>query len=758
MREKRLIIQPSKLLIHRLGFILVIFLLVISTSTLGQNRSEIDSLLQVASTDIPDKDKVDIYVAIARQYSNTDSVNTTTYADQAIKLADQISYHEGKAQALYQIGWVTMIMGHYTEAEPYFEQMLALANTNDYKKEKADALNGIGQINSYLGNLEKALESFFQSLQLREELKDKSGISGSHNNIGMLYMHKGNFEEALKHYLQTLEVRKELNDKPNIALVSTNIGIIYEKLGEYEKALDFQLDALRLAKEVGYTRTMAIAETNLGHLYAESGKYQRAVEHLHESMRLIEQMGSESNKLYPLLILGRTHYKMGQYGLARKYISQGIEYAKQTGLISSIQAGSEQLVLVEEAAGNYKAAYEAHVLYKQMQDSLNNEDVTKRITRLEAEYEFQKEKDSIQFENERSLMAKNTEIQLLNEKEKVSRLRMLGFVGFSAFIITIGFFIARSKVRAKESQAIALREIGAFKEAMTGMIAHDLKNPLSIILNNKDVDKNQRTARQMLQLINNMLDVQKFEAARMPLDLKMVDLESLVTSARKQVEMLAGQSNIKITVDTQSLQVNADHEILERVLVNLLTNAIKYSPLNSEIKVSVREKEGQAELSVVDAGSGIAEEDQELVFESFGQSDPRMSGGVGSTGLGLTFCKLAVEAHGSRLDLVSDRGRGTTFSFNLDLFSKSEMEAAEVRTPQLYLTMSADEQQAIAACIPKLKSLNLYQISEIERELEVLKGSSDRVINDWVDAVLDAAYTGNGQRYEELLKEAERLN
>lgn len=720
------------------------FICIVSSPLWSQNQEVVDSLLRMVNTDIQDQRQVDAFVQLAKQYSNSDSTLTTEYANKAISLAEQIEYHEGKMYALHQIGWMTMISGYFSESEPYFKDMLALAEEYDQKSAKADALNGIGQINSYQGNSEQALEYFLKSLSIREEINDRSGIAASHNNIALMYYQKLNFQDALTHYLKTLEIRKELNDIPNLALISTNIGSTYYYLGEREKSLEFHFDALRLAKEVGYTRVMAMAETNLGEFYADNGEYDLAIEHLLESVRLIDQMGSETNKLYPFMILGKVYYEMSDWSLARKYLNGGMSYAEQAGLLSSIQAGAELLSLVEREAGNYRAAYDAHVLFKEMADSLINEDATRKLTRLEADYEFQKEKDSIQFQNQKELFAKNSEIER-------SRLLLFVAIAIGLTLLLTGYLIARSRIRTKAMQAKSLKEISDFKESMTGMIAHDLKNPLSLILNSKDPKNNRQVARQMLQLINNMLDVQRLEAAKLKLHLEAISVKALFENLRDQLEPLLVDKNLQLTLAISETQVLGDKAILERILINLLTNAIKFSPSNEAVVVSAEVVDAHVRISVSDSGKGISREDQEQIFESFVQAEALASGGVGSTGLGLTFCKLAVEAHGSKLNLISELDEGTTFSFELESAGGGKGDKVHDRFDRS-ITISAEDQQVLRSQVEELQSYQLYQIGEIESQLESLKGISSDV-DQWVEEVLNAAYNGNQSHYDELIKE-----
>ena len=194
-----------------------------------------------------------------------------------------------------------------------------------------------------------------------------------------------------------------------------------------------------------------------------------------------------------------------------------------------------------------------------------------------------------------------------------------------------------------------------------------------------------------------------------------------------------------------------DYQMLRRVLVNLLTNAIKYSPKNGQVRIKTETTVAHLRISIADQGKGIPEDQLEAIFSSFVQFDPKASGGVGSTGLGLTFVKLALQAHGSEIRVDSRVGGGTTFYFDLEpSLLSTEATTKSVRTT---LLLTQEEKEIIATKIDLLKQLSIHQIGEIEHELRMLKSEKGE-LKKWVNAVLDAAYDGNKAQYDALLEEA----
>jgi signal transduction histidine kinase len=238
--------------------------------------------------------------------------------------------------------------------------------------------------------------------------------------------------------------------------------------------------------------------------------------------------------------------------------------------------------------------------------------------------------------------------------------------------------VVRDITEAKESERL--------RQDLTNMIVHDLRSPLSSVMASIELmtkgiagelaatQRNvlniaYKSAVQMLDMINALLDISRLESGRMPLDLKHHALCPLIERAVEQLASLAQERNMLVQHDLPAslAPIRADGDLLVRVVQNLVANALKFSGVGSTVLVRAfaapegQERERFVTVAVVDRGVGIAPHDQEKIFAKFGQVGERRGG----TGLGLTFCKLVVEAHGGRLWVESRLGEGSTFFFTL---------------------------------------------------------------------------------------------
>lgn len=223
------------------------------------------------------------------------------------------------------------------------------------------------------------------------------------------------------------------------------------------------------------------------------------------------------------------------------------------------------------------------------------------------------------------------------------------------------------------------------KEELTHMVVHDLRNPVSSLssifemlaqmadsLNQETalrlINDGQHCANLLLMMISNILDIHKMEEGAMELSCRPHRIYDLVSDAAMQVRILINQKEISfqtdIPYDAPFVQVDGDK--LVRVFANLIGNAVKFTPRRGMIHISTHpHTEGWLRISVSDSGAGIPKEDQARIFDKFEQVRKHQENQFVSSGLGLTFCKLAVEAHGGRIWVESQEGQGSTFHFTL---------------------------------------------------------------------------------------------
>jgi signal transduction histidine kinase len=228
-----------------------------------------------------------------------------------------------------------------------------------------------------------------------------------------------------------------------------------------------------------------------------------------------------------------------------------------------------------------------------------------------------------------------------------------------------------------EEQYRQLEKLELLRDGLVHMLVHDLRSPLAGIRAYLDllkldgagkldseltesIDGARKVAVEMTDMVSDLLDVSRMEVGKMPLEFASADVGALAVDA---VAAAGATARVRVRVEAplDQLRVACDAGIIRRVITNLVVNAVKFTPASGQITVIVQGGGAEVKVSVVDTGPGIPPEFHQKVFEKFGQVEAVRHGAKHSSGLGLTFCKLAVEAHGGRIGLESAVGTGSTF-------------------------------------------------------------------------------------------------
>jgi len=226
-----------------------------------------------------------------------------------------------------------------------------------------------------------------------------------------------------------------------------------------------------------------------------------------------------------------------------------------------------------------------------------------------------------------------------------------------------------------------LRQLERLQDNLTYMIIHDMRSPLTVLGGCIDLlcdeipedaaaalqmgQRGKRAAQELTEMCNGLMDVTRLEAGQMPLHRTACELPAVVSDAVDATKMQADSASVTVQAELPPVRVSADKKLLHRILTNLLSNAIKNTPKGGQITVRAVTEHDGVRVELADTGCGIPPEYHQRIFEKFGQVEARRERQQHSTGLGLPFCKLAVEAHGGRLGVISEVGRGSVFWFIL---------------------------------------------------------------------------------------------
>ncbi len=230
-----------------------------------------------------------------------------------------------------------------------------------------------------------------------------------------------------------------------------------------------------------------------------------------------------------------------------------------------------------------------------------------------------------------------------------------------------------------------LTELNQLKNKFLGMAAHDLRNPLSsirgfseILLTEEAGPLNEgqkefiaiinKTSDEMLHMVNDLLDVSVIESGKIDLNLKLYSAQKLLQERIRLQQIIAENKRIQIDIDFDDVpDFSLDTNRIGQVIDNLISNAIKFSPVGSKINISLKQIGDKVQIAVQDKGPGISPEDRKKLFGTFQKLSARPTAGEKSTGLGLAIVKKIVESHGGEVWVESASGAGSIFKFNIPM-------------------------------------------------------------------------------------------
>lgn len=244
--------------------------------------------------------------------------------------------------------------------------------------------------------------------------------------------------------------------------------------------------------------------------------------------------------------------------------------------------------------------------------------------------------------------------------------------------------------RALEESYQKLADLEKLRDSLVHMMVHDLRTPLSALCafldflkedagpalsedGRNDIEEATAAARKMVDMVSTILDVSKLEAGRLVPRLAAHDVGAIAADVAKSLGALTRDRTLWVEPRSAPAMALVDRELIARVLQNLLANALKFTPTGANISVRVESAGDVVHVEVKDSGPGIPADQLGRIFDKFGAVEARASGRrYSSTGLGLNFSKLAVEAHGGAIGVDSVEGKGSTFWFTVPRGPASE--------------------------------------------------------------------------------------
>lgn len=636
--------------------------------------------------------------------------------EKAKGIAEEINSKPDIAKCLVNLSVIYTGQGNYDLALEGYKKVIEICEVTGDQRALSMAFNNIGNINEYKGDYPKALEYFHKSLKINEERDDKPSILNSFNNIGSVNTSLGNYEEALGYLNKALKMAEELNDKRRIAECYECIGEVYSKTNT-SHALEYLQKALAIGEGLSYTTLVLNVSRKIGEYYRVRGNSMKALEYYRKALILSEEMNRKRVICEIWYKIGLIHFSQKEYSKALSNTENALKIANEMKLLSFQRDIHSQLAEIYATTHDYANAYKSHQLFKILNDSIYKEENIKKMVELEYTYKFEKEKQAIELEQQ-----KKDAMQLVESKQQ--RLVIVSLVGGFLLMFLLASFIYSSyrikhranialtrqnhEIEAKneellqlneeisaqkdeisaknaeiEKQNVTLHEYNATKDRFFSIIAHDLRNAFTSILgfSNLLADslsnfskedtisfcmKMNAAAQNAYKLLENLLEWSRAQTGKIEFTPNELVLKNIVLENIRLCENQANTKSISISCQIpDKFAVHADRNMLNTILRNLISNAIKFTHRGGSISISALQHDGFHVITVSDTGIGMSESTRNKLFKiNEKTSIPGTEKEMG-TGIGLILCKEFVQRHGGVIWVESEPGKGSDFKFTI---------------------------------------------------------------------------------------------
>lgn len=667
-------------------------------------------------------------------HGKNESQKGLIFLKEALSKAEEAGDKDVEAKAANGIGRLYSFLSELDSSNIYLNHALKINKAKGYKRGMAEIYTNIANNYGQASQMEKAIEYFLLSQKLMRELNDIPGISHTFRNIGVTYFFEGKYPEALQNLHEALKVVEGTEYHPDIIQNLDFLGEVYMTIEDFENAqlywkkaeeaytkaysaktnpeflfkqgraflskkdytaaIDIFLEAEKRMKEMGQFIGGDLY-WNLGQAYEMLSKYEAAEECYSKSIELSQSANVNFIRMKSLLGLGKIAEGRGNTTQALKYYRESYDLARKSGIKENEMNAAMGLYRVYKKQNDTHQALQFIEISTNIRDSLFNEKNTKAIARMEAGFEFEKEKQALEFAQQRQLA----------EEANVRRLLLIALV-VAGLILTAGIFYFRSKQKANEKlsklnqqimlQKEKLEELDMAKSRFFTNISHEFRTPLTIISGmidqihekpdqwlNKGTNLIKRNTTGLLNLINQILELRKLESNELRVEMVQGNVVNYLRYVNQSYESFAVSKGLQLHFLAEQPEINMDYDPdkLLRIVSNLLSNAVKYTPDGGNIYFFVSKRMENEQplllLRVQDTGVGIPAEDLPQIFGRFYQVDDSPTRRGEGTGIGLALTQELVNLLRGNIWVESMLGQGTTFHVELPITEKPGVRKAE---------------------------------------------------------------------------------
>lgn len=548
------------------------------------------------------------------------------------------------------------------------------------------------QSNSLPVEVKKTIEGFVQNGNESEAVSDFNQASFYYHQAGNTYWTHNCLPESIEQFKKSLAMSEKLSNLNGTAVLNTKIGLLYTELKSYDNSLLYFTKSLEIGRKMGRKQDLVSALLNVANSYNELERFNESIPFLNEAEALAKDMADAKLLRNCYSLMTRVYDKIGDREKSTQYFNLFAAISKKIQQDEMTRKESEARLMVDKANSKVievetvKEATEQELKVKKQELQANQENLSK-VELISKEQGMQidllnKEKELQQAEIRQQRLMRNVYIGIIL---MVLILSALIYYGYHRIKKTNVLLSAKNVEISKqkdeiEQQAEELRDLNALKDKLFSIISHDLRSPLASLISMLNMAKDghfsaeeekyilielSKNVEYNTELLENLLKWASSQMKGSTIKPVSFDIHEIALSKINLYEKAARLKGIELINSTNiNTEVFADKDMVELVLRNLITNAIKFSENGKSITITSTTNNGFVKVCVADKGRGIPKESigklfGKQVFTTRGTLDEK------GTGLGLILCRDFIQINGGKIWVESQENLGSNFYFTL---------------------------------------------------------------------------------------------
>lgn len=656
-----------------------------------KNIPYVDSLTKVVSNSSDSYILIKAYAKLCWLQRSRNPADAIKFGNEALSLINQHSeYDTLRAEILNYLGVVHRNKGDYSAATTYYFDALEAAEKNEDMLQVAYSNNNLGGVFTLKGDYLNAIDYMEKALLSFKLENDNAGMGYVYINLGNLYRHNLDFEEAINYFDGAIKFKEMVSDSIGISIALNLKAKCYFENNDIGEAASLFGKLQVLYKKNKDYKGLAIVKNSLGRIEINNQNYKSALDFFNEALEINKEIEYKQGQAVNLLNIGLTHYYLDNRENAFGSLKSGYELSKQIGDSESLLLAYQNYAKVYRNMGNYKEAYDFQVLYNEEYQKKQDNEARERLNSLKIHNELSKSNE-ISDVLIRNSSEHEKEIGLLNQHLRTYRISILVLLAILLLLLIRIIFLSRRNRnelnynRDLKKANEELQESNRLRERFLSIIGHDLKNPFNSVLGLTSllveewdsipesekkfiINEINSTGNTLYELMDNLLLWAKKQNDAIKTLKETFDINETIIDVYELFRNQASFKEIKLQLDIgEKNYVYADPNMINTVIRNLVSNAIKFTRKGGKVAIKVIRKTYEIEFSITDNGKGILPEDLRRILDEKTAHTTKGTSNETGTGLGLLLVKDFVRQSNGIFWVDSKPGVGSQFYFTLPI-------------------------------------------------------------------------------------------